>query len=152
MDSGAGLCYYMFYYNALKFRNVRALRYTTYTAKIILSGIKIGFPCCWTSNIRFRIDFPTKSQDRAVGIVTGYGLDDRGVTVRVPIGSRIISSPRRPDRLWAPPSLLSNGYRGPSLGVKRPGVKLTTHLQLVPRPRKRGYIYPLPHKPSWRSI
>jgi hypothetical protein len=27
------------------------------------------------------------------------------------LGSRIFSSPRRPDRLWDPPSLLSNGYR-----------------------------------------
>jgi hypothetical protein len=26
--------------------------------------------------------------------------------------ARIFSSPRRPDRLWGPPSLLSNGYRG----------------------------------------
>jgi hypothetical protein len=32
--------------------------------------------------------------------VTGYGLDDRGVGVRVPVWSRILSSPRRPDRLW----------------------------------------------------
>jgi hypothetical protein len=53
------------------------------------------------------------SRDSAVGIVTGYGLDDRGVGVRVPVGSRTFSSPRRPDRLWGPPSLsiLSNGYR-----------------------------------------
>jgi hypothetical protein len=50
--------------------------------------------------------------DSAVDIVTGYGLDDGGVGVRVPVGSRIFSSPRRPDRLWGPPSLLSNGYRG----------------------------------------
>jgi hypothetical protein len=36
---------------------------------------------------------------------------ERGVGVRVPVGSRIFSSPRRPDRLSGPPSLLSNGYR-----------------------------------------
>jgi hypothetical protein len=47
----------------------------------------------------------------AVGIATGYGLDDQGVRVRVPVGSRIFSSLRRPDRLWDPPNLLSNGYR-----------------------------------------
>jgi hypothetical protein len=46
---------------------------------------------------------------RAVGIATGYGLDDRRVEVRVPVGSRIFSSPRRPDRLWDPPSLLFSG-------------------------------------------
>jgi hypothetical protein len=39
---------------------------------------------------------------------TGYGLHDLGIGVRVQVGSRIFSSPRRPDRLWGPPSLLSN--------------------------------------------
>jgi hypothetical protein len=47
-----------------------------------------------------------------VGIATGYGLDGRGVGVRVPVGSRIFSSPRCPDELWGPPNLLSNGDRG----------------------------------------
>jgi hypothetical protein len=42
-----------------------------------------------------------RSRDRSVGIATGYGLDDRGVGVRVPVGSRVFS-PRRADRLWAP--------------------------------------------------
>jgi hypothetical protein len=41
-----------------------------------------------------------------------YGLDDRGVGVRVPVWSRIYSTSRRPDRLRGPPSLLSSGYRG----------------------------------------
>jgi hypothetical protein len=45
------------------------------------------------------------SQDSPVGIATAYGLDDRGVGVKVPVGSRIFTSPCRPD-------LLSNGYRG----------------------------------------
>jgi hypothetical protein len=52
------------------------------------------------------------SRDGVVGIVTGYGLDDRGVGVQVPVGSIIFSSPRRADRLWGSPSLLSNGYEG----------------------------------------
>jgi hypothetical protein len=51
-----------------------------------------------------------RSRDNVVGVATGYGLDDRGDGVRVPVGSRILFSPRRPDRLWGPPSLLSNGY------------------------------------------
>jgi hypothetical protein len=41
----------------------------------------------------------------------GSFLVNEGVGVRVPIRSRIFSSPRRPDRLWGPPNLLSNGYR-----------------------------------------
>jgi hypothetical protein len=39
------------------------------------------------------------SRDSVVGIATGYGLDDRGVGVRVPVWSRIFSSPLLPDRL-----------------------------------------------------
>jgi hypothetical protein len=34
-----------------------------------------------------------------VGIVIGYGLDDGGVGVRVPVVSRIFSSPHHPDWL-----------------------------------------------------
>jgi hypothetical protein len=57
-----------------------------------------------------------------VSIPTGYGLNDRGFGVQVPVGSRIFSSSRRPDRLWGPLNLLSNGYRGAlSPGVMRPG-------------------------------
>jgi hypothetical protein len=47
-----------------------------------------------------------------VGIETGYRLEDGGVRVRGPVGSRIFSSPLRSGWLWGPPSLLSNGYRG----------------------------------------
>jgi hypothetical protein len=50
--------------------------------------------------------------DNSIGIATSYGLDDRGVGVGVPVGSRIFSSPRLPHWLWCPPSLLYNGYRG----------------------------------------
>jgi hypothetical protein len=53
-----------------------------------------------------------QSRNSVVGIATSYGLDDRGVRVRVPVESRIFSSPNRSDGLWGPPNLLSNGYRG----------------------------------------
>jgi hypothetical protein len=52
------------------------------------------------------------SRGSSVGIAIGYGLDDRGVGVRVLVGSRIFFPPRRPDRLWSLSSLLSNGYLG----------------------------------------
>jgi hypothetical protein len=42
------------------------------------------------------------------GIETGYGLDDRGVGVRVSLRSRIFNYPFRPVRYWGPPRLLSN--------------------------------------------
>jgi hypothetical protein len=53
-----------------------------------------------------------RSRDSAVDIATGYGLDDGGVGVQVQVESRIVSSPRRPNRLWGPLSLPSSGYRG----------------------------------------
>jgi hypothetical protein len=63
-----------------------------------------------------------RSRDSVVGIATGYGLDYRGVGVRVPVGSRIFSSPRSSDRLWGSPNLLSSGLPGAlSPGVKQPG-------------------------------
>jgi hypothetical protein len=47
-----------------------------------------------------------------VGIATGHCLDDRGIGVRVPVGSRIFSSLPRPDRLWSPSSLPPKGFPG----------------------------------------
>jgi hypothetical protein len=85
------------------------------------------------------------SHGSAVGIA-GYGLDDRGAGVRVPVGLRIPNSPHRPSRLcfatqtpiqWVPFTHVQSGRCG----------TLTTHLQLVPRSRKCGYIPPLPHAP-----
>jgi hypothetical protein len=51
------------------------------------------------------------SRDSSVGIAASYWLDNQGVGVRVPVGSRIFTSPCRSDSLWGPPNLLSNGYR-----------------------------------------
>jgi hypothetical protein len=60
----------------------------------------------------YSISFVKRSRGSVVGIATGYGLDDIVVGFQSPVGSRILSSPRRPYRLWGPPSLLSNGYQG----------------------------------------
>jgi hypothetical protein len=37
------------------------------------------------------------------------------------------------------------------LGVEAVDMNLTTHLQLVARLRKHGFIHPPPHTPSWHS-
>jgi hypothetical protein len=83
----------------------------------------------------------TSSRDCVVGIATGYGLDDRGVGVRVSMGSKIFSSPRRQDRLWGPPSLLSNRYRRLfSPGIKQPG-REAAHLPTASAEFKKMWIY-----------
>jgi hypothetical protein len=41
--------------------------------------------------------------------------------VRFLAEEKIFFSPKRPDRLWSPTSLLLNGYRGSFYTVKRPG-------------------------------
>jgi hypothetical protein len=76
-----------------------------------------------------------KSRDSSVCIALGYGLDDRGSGVRFPAGlgiflltivSRMALGPTQPPIQWVP------GALSLALGVWRPGVKLTTHLPLVP--------------------
>jgi hypothetical protein len=52
------------------------------------------------------------SRGSVVDIATTYLLDDRKVGVWVPVGSRIVTSPYRQDRLWGTLSFLSNGYLG----------------------------------------
>jgi hypothetical protein len=92
------------------------------------------------SNILNAISNYTSSRDSAVGIATGYGLNDRGVRVPVSLGSRIFSSPRRLDRLWGPPNLLSNGYGGSFPGVKQP-VSETDHSPPTSAEIKKMWIY-----------
>jgi hypothetical protein len=59
--------------------------------------------------------------DSAVGIATGYWLDSRRVRVSGAAGTRLFSSPRRPDRLWGPSSLIQSVWGTLSgEGVKRP--------------------------------
>jgi hypothetical protein len=72
-----------------------------------------------TLRLNYAYIYKEGSRDSSVGIVTGYGLDERGVDVRVPVGSRIFSPPRRPDRLWSPPIQWVTGAVCPE--VKQPG-------------------------------
>jgi hypothetical protein len=89
----------------------------------------IGDPMWFISHCHFRLQ-PIKglyraytvSRDSIIGIATSYGLDDLGVAVRVPVGSRIFSYPKssRPaPRSTHPPIQWVLGDL--SLGVKRPG-------------------------------
>jgi hypothetical protein len=83
----------------------------------MFSGLSVTVPSvsCSTKLILniFNLSFSKALQSKAwPRIATAYGLDDWGVGVQVPVGSRIFSSPHCPDRLWGPPNLLSNGYQG----------------------------------------
>jgi hypothetical protein len=44
--------------------------------------------------------FFLKSRDSLAGIATGYGMEDRYVGVRVPVGSKILSTSSR-QALWS---------------------------------------------------
>jgi hypothetical protein len=59
------------------------------------------------------------------------------------MSSRPALGSNQPPIQWVQ-GLFPRGYSGR-------GVNLTTHLQLVPRSRKRGSIHPLTYTPSWRS-
>jgi hypothetical protein len=73
----------------------------------------------------------TQRRDTSVVIVTGYGWT---AGVRFLSGSRFFSSSQRPDRIWGTPSILSNVYRRLfPRGLRDRGVKVTTHLDLLPR-------------------
>jgi hypothetical protein len=89
-------------------------------------------------------DYNPRNSHPYIWKITGYRLNDRGVGVWVAVGSR-----NCPDQLYGPPKLLSNGYQrlfpfGGRGGWRNSrSVKLTCHLQIVPRLRKCESIHPL---------
>jgi hypothetical protein len=87
-----------------------------------------------------------------VSIVTGCGLDDPGIGVRVPVRSRIVSHTQRPDELWGSPSLLPDAYsRLFSEGKSGHSLKLTIHLKLVTMSEERGFLSTFRHPLSWHG-
>jgi hypothetical protein len=75
-----------------------------------------------------------KSRDSSVGIQMGYELNGRG---SIPgRGKWFLSSPHLVDRLSSPSLPIQL-----VLGVKWPGVKLTTHLLLVTRSKVMLYVH-----------
>jgi hypothetical protein len=80
----------------------------------------------------------------SVGIVSGYGLDDRAIGVRSPAEAKLFFSlasvsrpalrPTQPPVQWVPGVLSPGLKRGRS-------VTLTTHLHLVPRSKMRSCAF-----------
>jgi hypothetical protein len=88
------------------------------------------------------------SRDSVVGIAAGYGLDDRGVGVHAPVGSRIFFKSSRPALgSTQPPIQWIPCFLSP--GLKRPGREAYHSPQPVPRSGKCGSIHPVFHTPSW---
>jgi hypothetical protein len=78
-----------------------------------------------------------RSRESVVGIATGYWLDDRGVGVRVPVGSKMFAPPYRLDWLLVPTNL----YVGTSFPVvNRPGLE-GDHLPATSADVKKMWIY-----------
>jgi hypothetical protein len=73
----------------------------------------------------YKLNILYGKQDSAVGMATACGFDDRGVEVRVPVGSRIFSSPSRRDLFRSPHSFLSirKGFGRWGGGETGPGSK-----------------------------
>jgi hypothetical protein len=92
-------------------------------------------------------------RDSSAGIALGYGLDDRGSRVRFPAGAGNFSLHHRVQTgSGAHPPFCPMDTRGSFSGRKAAcGVKLTTHLRLMPRSRMHGAISTLPNTSSWRG-
>jgi hypothetical protein len=56
------------------------------------------------------------------------------------MSKKILSSAKVPDWLWGATCLLFGECQGSFLELKREGLKLTTHLHLLPRLRMSGAI------------
>ena len=89
--------------------------------------------------------------DNVVDTVAWLRTEQSGV--RIPRGQRFLRSPKRPDRLGGPTSLLFDGHRlQPQRGgVGGRGVRLITHLYIVPNLRMSGATLLLPTFTSWRG-
>jgi hypothetical protein len=77
------------------------------------------------------------SHGSVVIIATAYGLDDRGLGVRATVGSRILISPYRPHAASYPMGTGGSFLAGKAAG----GMKLTTHLQLIPSNQENAALY-----------
>jgi hypothetical protein len=92
------------------------------------------------------------NRDSVVGIATGYVLDDRGVRVRVPVGSRILFFSSSRQALWPTQPPIQWVAGGLSSGVKRPGREAHQSRPTSAEVKiKCGSIHPLPHTSSWLS-
>jgi hypothetical protein len=84
------------------------------------------------------------NRDSVVGIVTAYGLDDGGAGVRVPVGSRIFTSPIVQTGSGVHPISYTMGSGGSSTGVKWLG-READHSPPTSAEVKKMWIYTFTH-------
>jgi hypothetical protein len=101
--------------SSVKTRDKQSHVFTLVSFSAYSSTLKIEAICFSETSTNFQPNTWRYIQEdgalrQAVGIAAGYKLDGRGFGVRIPVGSRNITSPCRPHRLWGP-SLILNGYR-----------------------------------------
>jgi hypothetical protein len=111
--------------------------------------------CILFINERKELEFMScKSREAVslVGIATGCGLDSQDL---IPDrGKRFFSTPKCPDQLWGPPSLLISGYQElfpGGWGVKQSGHEADHSLPSSAEVKNGGALPPLPHMSSWRG-
>jgi hypothetical protein len=91
-----------------------------------------------------RLPYQMPNSENVVGIATMLRAERSGIRIPVGRGMKCLSSLTLSDRLCGPQSLLFRGNRGCS----GRGVKLATHLHLLPRLRMSGAIPLPPYMPS----
>jgi hypothetical protein len=138
-------------------QSVMAIKITRLTRKIAIQLHLVAESCTICSSrsrrpVRKLLDIPSYTQLTTyfgAAITQWYSaelrLNDRGFESRQGLGIFPFCTASRPTlRPTQPPIQRVSG----ALSL---GVKLTTHLYLVPRSRMRGAIPRLPHTPSWRG-
>jgi hypothetical protein len=125
-------------------RGVKLTIYLRLVSPVRLHGVVLSYKR--TQGLIYFTLLYFKSHDSSVGIVLGYGLDDRDSRVRFPAGAGNSSLRRRiQNGSGAHPASYPMDTRGSSPGGKAAGVwrwPLTSHL--VHRSRMLGAIPPLP--------
>jgi hypothetical protein len=88
--------------------NLRRIILRHFLAKPCFTHDSYSKTRCWTLYRTI-----SGSQVSSGSIVSDYGLDNRAIGIQSPAEAKEFSSVLLcPDRLWDPPTLLSNGYRG----------------------------------------
>jgi hypothetical protein len=114
-------------------------------------GLLVRYSSIWNDSVYSLINNFRKGTEhvwervRSVGIGTGYRLDGQ---CTIPGSARLFSYPQRPDRLWGPPTVLSNMYQGSVLGLKRPGRDADHSPPSIAEAKNGRAIPPVPHMSS----